>query len=264
LRNQRGQGTIEYLLVLIVAIAIIFGLLYQLNTAFKSWANNYFGDYLACLLETGEVPNFGGGGGAGGAGLCDQLFKAFSLADGRPYIGPQAQGGGAQDGGNAGGQREPRRGAGRVGGGGGGYGGGGGRFGAGRRAPGSAGRPLRKAGGSTGNMGTSDYGGGYSTFQRPQRFKTKDNLNNQFAFDDGQGRQTQRKIAATNKKSSDDDQSRPPLKLKPKGMKAKTAIEGDSGFTIGNFIKWIIIIGLILALILFLGGQALSISKSMD
>ena len=263
LKSDKGQGTIEYVLVLVVAVAIIMGGLYQLNTAFKSWANNYFGDYLACLLETGDLPTIGGS--PGDSGVCNELFKKFSLADGRP-----AKTGGSaakeKDGGGDGGARRETK---RAGGGGGGgrtsYGGGG-RFGAGSRTvPGSQAKQMRKSiGSSTGNTGASDYGGGYNYYQRPQRHKLKDKLDNKFAFEDGRDRTPRRKTASSASKKDDNEGQRPAIKMKKNTFKSGSTDTADSGFSIGNFIKWIIIACIILALIFFLGGQALSISKSME
>lgn len=80
-RNEAGQAIIEYVLILIVVLGIFFGGLYQLNTGFKDWANNYFGEYLSCLLESGELPALGGAGGE-----CSQFYKPFTLSGGRPPV----------------------------------------------------------------------------------------------------------------------------------------------------------------------------------
>lgn len=81
-RRISGQGVTEYILLLVVVIMLCGGITWQFNDAFRKWANNYFGEYLSCLLETGELPAIGGTGGQ--ASACDQLFKPFNLADGRP------------------------------------------------------------------------------------------------------------------------------------------------------------------------------------
>jgi len=80
--NERGQALAEYILMLTVSVALILGLMFEFNTAFQSWANNYFGDYLTCLLETGELPSIGGS--PGDSGVCNQFFAEFSLKNGRP------------------------------------------------------------------------------------------------------------------------------------------------------------------------------------
>lgn len=83
LRSQSGQAVTEYLLVMVVVVGIALGVLYQLNTAFKKYVQSYFGDYIACLLETGEMPSLGGGDGAN-AGTCSAAFEPFSMKNGRP------------------------------------------------------------------------------------------------------------------------------------------------------------------------------------
>ncbi len=88
--DESGQAVIEYILVLTVVVSMVLGGLYQLNDAFRVWADSYFGDYLACLLESGELPSLGGAGGS----ECTQLYKEFSLADGRPHVGDGVGGGG--------------------------------------------------------------------------------------------------------------------------------------------------------------------------
>ena len=85
LKNQKGQGTTEYILILVVVVAIALGMIYQFNDAFRNWMDGYFGEYLACLIETGELPAIGGTGGAPGS--CEAQFEPFSLAAGRPALG---------------------------------------------------------------------------------------------------------------------------------------------------------------------------------
>lgn len=83
--SQSGQAVVEYLLILVVSVAVILGGLYQFNKAFQVWADSYFGDYLACLLETGELPGLGG---PDPNSVCQSQFKPFSIADGTALSGP--------------------------------------------------------------------------------------------------------------------------------------------------------------------------------
>ncbi len=82
LNNQSGQVMLEYILVVMITVAIIIGVVYQFNDAFKSYAENYFGNYLACLLETGELMSAQGNPGANGQS-CAATYKPFSLSDGK-------------------------------------------------------------------------------------------------------------------------------------------------------------------------------------
>jgi hypothetical protein len=81
--SQSGQAVLEYVLILVVVVGISLGVLYQLNTALKKYVQSYFGDYVACLLETGELPGLGGDAGIS-ADSCNALYEPFSLKNGRP------------------------------------------------------------------------------------------------------------------------------------------------------------------------------------
>lgn len=261
LGSQSGQGTLEYVLILVVTVAIILGSLYQLNTAFKSWANNYFGDYLACLLETGDLHTIGGS--PGDSGVCEQFFKPYSLADGRPANArnkPEQK----SDNGRTGGERERRTGP---------SGGNSnpvrysssGRFGGGWRASNSGSKGRNVAGSSKGgSTETTSYGGGDSYVQRPSSRMNKAKLDNKFAFQDEKDPSQKRKPIPIARKKESDDGRKPVIKLKPKSLTKKNVTDADTSFTVGNFIRVIIIAALLIALLMFVGGQVLSISKSME
>ncbi len=95
IRSQSGQAVVEYILVLVVVVGIALGVMYQLNSALKKYVQSYFGDYVACLLETGELPSFGGSTGAN-AESCASLYEPFSLQNGRPLI-ASSGGGNSED-----------------------------------------------------------------------------------------------------------------------------------------------------------------------
>ena len=69
---------------------------------------------------------------------------------------------------------------------------------------------------------------------------------------------------ASKKSSNEDDGRKPVIKLKPNAFKRASTASGDTSFTVGNFIRIIIIAAIIIALVMFLGGQVLSITKSME
>ncbi len=259
LRSQSGQGLVEYLLVLVVAVAIILGGLYQLNSAFKAWANNYFGDYLSCLLETGELPTIGGS--PGDSGICEQFFQAFTWDAGRPA---RESGPSGEKSAEGNGRGSSERGGGGGGGGGQVRSGGSGSGGFTRRfSPSARGGKKISSGGSTGNTDASGYVGGYSTVQRPQNRAQKTKLDNKFAFERQGDRDPSRKVATAARKGEEGG-NKGSIKLKPKGIKNATAAAADTEFSIGNFIRILIIVCIILALLLFIGSQVVQISKSMD
>ena len=270
LNNQGGQAIIEYVLILVVTVTLVLGGLYSLNGAFKSWANNYFGNYIACLLESGELPNIQGSGGDGG--ICNEIFKPFTLADGRPMnLDYQAPGGGG--GGSSSGSREGGR-AGSSVGGAGGRGGGGGGYGGGSFASGSFGQGGRNAPrrGSrrgttstfTGNMAASDYGSRSSGSTRRARVAVKTRLDNRFAFEEERERAQRRSVASTGKKVAEEGSRAKRIRVNPNDVKKAQKAEGDSGLSIPNLLKYLIIAGIIIALVVFLGGQGMQINKSMD
>ncbi len=84
---EQGQAVIEYILFLIIIVSIILGILYQFNDTFKNFLHNYFGNYIACLLETGELPSLGGEGGAN-QDSCNAKFKNFDISSGRSILDP--------------------------------------------------------------------------------------------------------------------------------------------------------------------------------
>ena len=85
---QSGQAVIEYLLILLIIVGIVIGLMTQFHGAFRDYVDNYFGEYLACLLETGELPSLGGNT----PGVCNTSFQPFTFSSGRPPIIPSTPG----------------------------------------------------------------------------------------------------------------------------------------------------------------------------
>ena len=83
--SESGQTIVEYILILVVTVGIILGVVLQFNKAFETFANNYFGNYLSCLLETGELPSLGLNG-SDNVGICNQEFQPFSFSAGRPPV----------------------------------------------------------------------------------------------------------------------------------------------------------------------------------
>ncbi len=262
--NQRGQGIVEYILTLIIGVSLILGGMYQLNSAFKGWATNYFGTYLACLLEAGELPSISGTGGD--SGVCNQLFKPFTLAEGRPL--KPGTNSGAEKGstGTGGAASEKVAGSSTVGGGGGSYGGGR-AFGRGSTSRGIAAKGSRGKGAGatfTGSTEAGDYGGGYSNTRKKLDVRVKKNLDNRFAFDDERDKPEKRKAMSSFRKPSEEGGKAPRIRVKKTDKKRDIAAQEDTGLNIPNFLRYLIIAGIIVALVVFLGGQTLQIGKSMD
>lgn len=244
---------------------VVLGGIYQLNSAFREWAKGYFGDYLACLLETGELPSIGGS--VGDSGLCNQFFKPFNLKDGRMLItqtGASTPPSSGSGGGQAAGSRE-NGGLGSSG-----YGsytpvghfGGASGGGRGRQGVGKAGRSDPNA---TGNMSASNYGGGYDEQNRKLDTSTKEKLDTQFAFqDEAEAKQKRRNVASASSKTGDSNAGKGRTIIHTKSVKKDAGLSDDSGMNFGDYIRFLIIAAIIIALVLLIGGQMLQIGKSME
>jgi hypothetical protein len=276
--TQDGQAVVEYILVLIVTVGLVLGGVYQLNSAFKAWAKEYYGDYLACLLETGDLPLIDGG--TGDSGICNQLFKAFSLADGRPLA---TAGGTTFSPVNPGGantspaQEGPR---------GGGFGGGSGsgmREGAGGSGSGtnslnnswarsSAGKSGNGKSGSGSGSGNSASDTGDTSVSKFGNIRTnskaaekKERLDTHFAFDTDREPKQDRVLASTRKSPPPEGQSAGKLIVHAKRIKADSSSGGDdSSMSFGNLLRYLIIAIIVIALAVFFGGQILQISNADD
>lgn len=282
--SQGGQAVIEYILLLVVTIIIVFGATYQFNDAFKAWANNYFGDYLACLLETGELPAIGGTGGVSSS--CNDVFKTFSLAEGRPWDG----GGGGGGGGNGGGGGDDD-------------GDGGGFDDDDNEGDGSGGGGSAEGGASSGYTKVSRRSG--AGFDRDGRFggntsgdsagrgagpRRKDVYTGSTdssipagMLNGNQGRTTQRQRVLSGEyfisqeKRDETESERSPLKItegsrverkqmmiiKRELAEAKPEVEEkEMGF--GDYFRYLLIAALIIALVIVIGGQIAQISQEME
>jgi hypothetical protein len=277
--TQAGQAVLEYILVLIIVVSILLGILFQFNDAFKNFLDTYFGDYIACLLETGELPSLGGDGP--NQGECSAPFMNFNLAGGQSL-----DNGGS--GGGAAGSSAPNQ----QGGGGEGDGGGSGDD---STTPGSRMRPsVVTSSGSPTNAERSSGAGS----QRPGRTAYRGNeqgANREAGFDAGTGDSgsagrggrtiVRRRIidlgeeylSEEEKKKQERDraktqtikkkggirslrQARFPLEV-PQPRALATDIDAK-GFNFAQFLKFLIIAAILIAIFIFLGGQAMQIKKS--
>lgn len=254
-------------MILIVIVAMVIGFIWLFGTAFKSWANNYFGNYLTCLLETGELPSTGvGGGGGASGGICNQYFEPFSLKNGRPIKGDGGKNNGqAQTKKNTGGINENTGSRRPIGGGGGGGGLGNDNWAqSGRVNANPKGGEDGGEGKSKGNNVGYSSGGGYNS------------NSNRNGMGNG-GHQLDGRLIAGLKKEEDDKKGYPVSspskddfgsgpkrnKLKPPRVPAAVVVE-DSPMTFGNFLRILIIAAIIIALVVLVGGQLLQIGKEMD
>lgn len=76
--KESGQSLVEYTLLLLFAIGLILGLSAKYFKPMNTWANYYFGTYLQCLLDTGELPSLGGDNSETGCNA--EKLKALQVA----------------------------------------------------------------------------------------------------------------------------------------------------------------------------------------
>lgn len=96
--GERGQATIEVVLLALIAVIIILGLIYRFNTAFRQYTIDLYGTYYRCLLETGELP--------GSGSICKDKKTRFDIAKGTALLRDgdgSGGGGGGSDGDGSGG-----------------------------------------------------------------------------------------------------------------------------------------------------------------
>lgn len=98
LKGQLGQATTEYVLMLVISVSLVLLLMYQVFTPMQRFLDAYMGLYVQCLLEYGELPSFGGDSVVKDDGDCNAQFESFSGTNGRPpKPGTGGSGGGANN-----------------------------------------------------------------------------------------------------------------------------------------------------------------------
>ncbi len=272
--EEAGQAAVEYLLLLVVVVGVILGSLYQFNSAFSVWADNYFGDYLACLIESGELPSLGGS--AGESAICSQLYKPFSISEGRgPLVGDGMGGGGENsqsgDSDSASNSSTPS------------YSGGGGasvvqgggnkdsssgRFGGARRFRANrsslASGSEKKDGSGTAMGGVTDLSG----YEKGKAVRMPLSNAEQFGkggrrfLDKDKDRKSNMKVAA----AKEGEGKRPQetrIKINRRDASSTSSTEIEE-LTFGKFFRYLLIAAIIIAVIIFIGGQVMQVSKSMD
>lgn len=282
--SESGQVIIEYLLILVVTVGIILGIILQFNEAFRDFANNYFGNYLACLLETGELPRLGADRPEE-VGTCNSEFQPFTFTAGRPPNPSSGSSGGLRNntsrtgGARANGERKSDSAPNRV------------RPGKGARRgtaanEGSSGgrsrgfRPARSGTGSS-SMGSSQQSGeergregGGSRVVGSMRGGARDGGDD---YDDNWGGATRFQVGSRKKKKESGERIKSktqkdgreegnriePIRIK-RSLKKKEIDFDMNTFNWMNYLRFIIIGGILIALFVLLAGQALQIGKSME
>lgn len=299
--GERGQATIEVILLAFIAVVVILGLIYRFNTAFKKYTTDLYGSYYRCLLETGELPGTGS--------VCKDRAARFEIANGREKLKwsptDDASGGGGSSGGNGSGS-----------GGSGGKGSSGSKSGSGNEtgggsntaSSGSSGGDSVSAGGSAGGRGQSVVGrlrqiskrngstavGGAEQLSDDEKNLaggTGDSLRADYAGARGNGDslrsartkmdfamggdevQKEMRVASapvsgpiSKRADRNGDALRPRKAVENTDRKPAQASmkEDSSGMDFGKMFRIFMIVAIIVAIVIFLGGQILQISKSSE
>jgi Flp pilus assembly pilin Flp len=91
-KNRKGQAAVEYVLLLVVIVSMILAAK-GLFSGVNKFIGDYVGDYFACLMDHGELPALG----VSEADLKNHTNKCsakFSIANGATLTGPGSSGGG--------------------------------------------------------------------------------------------------------------------------------------------------------------------------
>ncbi len=300
IRNS-GQATIEYILLLVVVVALVVGPLKQFSQMFNGYMEAIFGrdQYLACLLETGELggqstdagsscsatlkasvqaalaasQNAGanGSGSGNGAGANSGNGSNSNSQDGSdsasannktPTTSNASQGSGSSDGSGGGASGSENSAFNNVG------------VAAGanqRNRPPS--RQIVKGGGAAGKEGFEDSyvkteGGDYDykSLKAKSGFEIPiGKMDRRFEEADPEAVRAEKlapkEVASTNTKN---------LRAKevsmdpPRAPAAKDEDINADGFGFSMLLKWFLIAAILIALIVVVGGQALQVSKGGD
>lgn len=271
--NQRGQALVEYVLLLIVTVSILLALIYQIFKPMQAFVKSYMGDYVQCLLETGELPSLGNEASAAllADEGCDSKFDAATLAGGRPPK-SNSSAGSTQSSSNQGASSESDS----------GEGGGGGTSSASTSSRSSGNNLLidsmRKKTGTETPVDASGKVTEVPLAEGTKFYNRKDSYSQDYVTQNSkrtyvgiagpteeEKKKQMRKEGNRRVVASGDDFGSPPKKTVVKPPPSKPIVEAeDTPLTFGNFFRFLLIAAIIIALIVVLGSQALKIAKSQE
>jgi hypothetical protein len=270
LSSQNGQALVEYVLVLVVSVALVMALAAQVFTPFRDFLKAYMGDYIACLLETGELPSLGNESTKDllAEEGCNASFQAATVAGGRP---PSSSKAAAEQ------QAKNKQGSSDSGSG-----------GSSAVGPGSAGSnstggnllvssmkrktatevasaasktteiPLAEGGSKFYNRRNSYSEGTISASQKSTYVGVA-------GLTEEEKKKQERKENTNRSIATGENFAPPPKKIPVKKPEPKPdVIAEESPMTFGNFFRFLLIAAIVIALVMVLGSQALKIAKSQE
>ncbi len=264
LAKESGQALVEYILLISISVALVLAFATQFYKPLGSWMQNYMGEYLQCLLDYGELPTMGS---VGVDGECAQSFKPLSASGGRPPIknkNKNASGGinsdSASDNDKSKGNKTSF-------------------------TSGSAGRSRSMVvAGGAGADGKNGSSGEKQVIEKLsdsqfEKFRSKDKTT---ILSQNTTTQSQGTFAISSSQRTAVREQEKYIKLKPGEIELadgngknkrliltppeKKQDSKEEGFewNFGQYLKFALILAIIIAIVLFIGGQILQISKSME
>lgn len=265
--SQSGQALVEYILLVVVSISLILALANQLYKPFNKWLENYMGAYLQCLLDAGELPSLGY---TAEEAICNtDKFEPATVLGGRPPSDGRGPTGGEGNPDNSPNRPSSSAGSGSSNGSGGssssrqlGF-----QTGTGGADGAAAGTSEAEGeGASEGRSSTRFFRAGATGYNQIGANKTFQYEAITGAMAAERAKQVKkseqsRTVASASDLSSEKRGAK--FRVEPPPPKAQE-VTSDPPWSIGKWLRMVIIVMIIVAAILFLVGQFSQLSKSME
>jgi hypothetical protein len=266
---------VEYVLMLVVSVAMVTAVAYQIFRPMQTFLKDYMGTYVSCLLETGELPSLGNEttqqilSDEG----CNAKFQSATVAHGRPPISGSSSSSAQGQANNK--NSESNSSSSGAGGSGSGSGGS-----ASNRPPDNGRNLLTRPKNRSGTDGAAASNG--KTTEIPidpasSKFynrRTTSDYNNvdpskRFAiggsiYSDEEKKKKLRDESGSASIRIPEGIGPGPKKTVIKKQERQVAAAEDEPMTFGNFFRFLLIAAIVIAIIVVLGSQALKIAKSQE
>ncbi len=289
--QKSGQAVVEYILIIAVTLSLIIGLKNTFSQAGKFF-ENYIGAYTECLMDYGELPSFGVSDSdmkqhLSAGRKCEVKFEKFSFSEGRSLkpnssssnnnLGTgQSEDSSANSGSTADKNRSRSN-----------------------SSDSGGGSPSSGSGGSDNRVRNASFvsrtaDGGSNTNAKVKAIEVEQSGDEGYSSSSGRQSRTiyrdrnkykavtgqlaeqilksdkgipkrepkSRAIAKANDSSGDGTGPRVSIVQGPQGKEVRLEEEKPADWGFGNFLKWILIAGMIIAIVIFFGGQIMNYSNS--
>lgn len=265
-KNQKGQGVIEYILLLVVVVSIVIGFSMKIYQPLGRYVNNYVGEYLECLLETGQLPVindgadletecsrvFRAGNEFAGSTAANQANQNKDAANGKSKTSNSGAGSG-ESANSAGGSNKNYFLNGKNSGGGMSDGGG------------SSASVASEESKYTGSTGSSSRGRSMSVYSRGDARVIRSIPITNYEFLRRQKQREKTKVRNLGAAESEQDMGKlKKLQLKKKEANRKLAEVQEEDFSFGKIFRLFIIALILILILIVVGGEATSVFRNMD